>query len=760
MDSPIRSFAVRACSLGGAVLLLLVTKALPQAAPAVAPLDEKSSVVTLAPFEVLSDKGTKGYATANAMGATRINTPIADTPQTIVSLNQEFLRDVNPTNFADVLRFVSGISKTEGEYIGDVSIRGVTTQAIGFRDGIADSLNINTNTGITLPDPIEVERLEVIKGPAGVLYGSHGFGGVINRVSKRPLEQRRAELAGEYTAYSNSEGYYRTTLDATGPVDGRNKLLYRVIAGYQDGTNHTHGMFKKQTLVGTLEYRPWSATAVWLRVRRARDRIFAAQDLWTDSQRNMPFGYLPRNAYVGNFYADDQVDFGATTALEFGATQAFEVLGTTWNARLLGRRNDITQQRRTYISSGSIFFRNGVPLRVGNADMTTNNATWVQAAAAGFDDIRENILRRDIRSGDSLSSSLNLDITGEFDLGATRHRVLVYGGLSDDNTFLFRSRRAWTAARPSVFTRTELPPDSVLSPVSQTLAGEWNRTRTKRQNFAVQDNISLLDNRLILVGAMRYDHGSTGVIDYFTNTVLPNEATSNWTPTYGVVGKPIAGVSVFYNHSETFQPQGGVNSAGQRLRPLIGDNDEFGVKFDLLQSRLVLTGSYFDMSQENTFLRVIAPDGSFDFVQVPKSITKGYEIDLAAQATENLTLLVAYQWIDAKTQSGLAVRGVPQGTTYKAMAKYGFSSGALKGLSFGVSYEHINDRRAGDANNTYFLPGYDLVGGLISYQWRDWRFQANVENATDEWYVAGSTAQQFMRSGPPRYVKLGARYRF
>src|SRR5688500_1852658 len=155
----------------------------PSATPA-----KEDEPVKLAPFEVVTDKGTRGYGTTNALGATRINAPTADTPQSVVSLNQEFLKDIAPTNFADALRFVSGITKAEGEYIGDVTIRGITTQAIGFRDAIADSLNINTNTGITLPDPIEVERLEVIKGPAGVLYGSHGFGGVINRVSKRPLE--------------------------------------------------------------------------------------------------------------------------------------------------------------------------------------------------------------------------------------------------------------------------------------------------------------------------------------------------------------------------------------------------------------------------------------------------------------------------------------------------------------------------------------------------------------------------------------------
>ena len=170
--------------------------AFPQAtAAASAPANATSKdedTVKLAPFEVVTDKGTRGYGTTNALGATRINAPIADTPQSIVSLNQEFLKDVNPTNFSEALRFVSGVTNGAGaEYGGDVTIRGITTEAIGFRDSIRDRLSTSAAGLAALPDPIEVERLEVIKGPAGALYGSHGFGGVINRVSKRPLETTR-----------------------------------------------------------------------------------------------------------------------------------------------------------------------------------------------------------------------------------------------------------------------------------------------------------------------------------------------------------------------------------------------------------------------------------------------------------------------------------------------------------------------------------------------------------------------------------------
>lgn len=754
MTTPSRTHVRRRLLLAAALLASGLGSASRVAAQATPPavVTDNSEPVKLNPFTVTSDAGTRGYGTTNAMGGTRINTAISDTPQSVISLNQEFLKDINPTNFADALRFVSGITKVEGEYSGLVSIRGIQTGAVGFRDAIGD--NVTGVHGISLPDPIEMERLEVIKGPAGALYGSHGFGGVINRVSKRPLENRHSEVGVEYTHFDNSEGFYRGFLDTTGPIDAGKKVLYRFLAAYQDGTNHQHGTYDKQTFIGMLDWRVNENLTTWLRVRQSEDAIFNQQDLWTDSQRNMPFNDLPRDAYIGNYYGDDAVDSVEARGYEAGATYGFDLLNERWNARLLVRYNDGEDERRTYISSGSLFYRNGAPLMLGSAVMSTLNATWAQARAAGYDDIRENILRRDVRVGTSDTYSINFDLTGAFRLGPTKHTLLVYAGQSDGESFQRRSRENWIAEKPSVFTQTSLVPTQVLDGRPQTLANEWTTTETYRHNFAIQDNISLLDERLILLGAARYDSGTTRVFDNRINVRLPAEKANNWTPTYGIVGKPLSGLSLFYLHSETYQPQGGVNQAGERLKPLIGDNDEVGLKLDLLRSRVVLTGSYFDMQQENAFLKVIFPDGTFDLQQVPSSVTTGWEVDLAAQPTNNLTLLIAYQWLDARTQSGLAVRGVPQGGTYKAVAKYGFHEGPLKGLNLGATYEHINDSRAGDVTNSFYLPGYEVFGLFGTYQWNDWRLQVNMENVADEWYIAGATAQQFMRGGAPRHTKF------
>ena len=95
------------------------------------------------------------------------------------------------------------------------------------------------------------------------------------------------------------------------------------------------------------------------------------------------------------------------------------------------------------------------------------------------------------------------------------------------------------------------------------------------------------------------------------------------------------------------------------------------------------------------------------------------------------------------------------GGTIKGVVRYELPRKVAGGkLEFGISHEHINDSRSGDTNNSFFLPGYDLWGAFAIFQRNGWRLQVNVENLTDEWYVAGSSANLFMRSGPPLHTKF------
>lgn len=733
--------------------------------------DDDEAIVVLDPFEVMTDKGTKGYASSNALGGTRINTLLENTPMNITSLNQQVLEDLNPTSLGDAFRFVSGVSMAEGAYSGVVSIRGQQVGAIGNRDGLRESLD--SGHGTTLPDPIEVERLEVIKGPAGVLYGSHNFGGVLNRVSKRPLEESRTEIGTEYLTYGEGDDSYRLTLDSTGPVDDEKKVLYRVLVAEQRGDQHMHDTFDRSTYIGELRYRPSTDTNLWVRARYSDDHISTQQDLWTDVAFNMPFEYIPRRPFIGNYWQDDQVDSTLATNLEFGWTQQFEVGSQQFNLKVQANRAEVDGQRRTYISLGGLFYKGGAPLRnAGGTAMTTRNSTYAAAAALGLDDIRENINRRDIRNGHLENTGINIDLTTEFRLGPSLHRVLSYFSTGWGERFQRRFRESYVAAeRPSIYTRFSVDPTTILDGNPSTRANEWTMSESdplENWSWVIMDNARLFDDRLALVGGLRYTSTQGGKNTNFGTSAAPNTVVVEglpdevWTPTYGAVFKPAKGVSFFAQHSETYQPQGGLNQNGDLLDPLIGDNNELGLKLDLLDGALVSTVSYFDMVQENAPQKIIDNSGNFIFVDTDDIETKGWELDLAAAPVDGLTLMVALQDLDTvDIKTGRSIRSVPQGFTYKGMVSYRFQSeGRLGGLTLGANYEHINDSRWGDSGNNFQLPGYDLVGLFASYRFEDWKFQLNVDNLTDEWYVAGSTASLFMRSGLPRTVKFRVSHSF
>lgn len=180
--------------------------------------------VLLSSFEV-TETQDRGYASTNAVGGTRFNTAIVNIPQSVIVINQESIKDLGARSTLDVAQYVSGISSTAGPGRDVFNVRGyqidVTT------DGLPDSSP--TAQGITSPFDM-VERIEVIKGPAAVLYGSTSPGGNVNRVTKKPMFRN----AGTLTSTVGEGGLYSGAFDVnrTGAV-GSNDVAVRVMGSFE-----------------------------------------------------------------------------------------------------------------------------------------------------------------------------------------------------------------------------------------------------------------------------------------------------------------------------------------------------------------------------------------------------------------------------------------------------------------------------------------------------------------------------------------------
>jgi outer membrane receptor protein involved in Fe transport len=288
-----------------------------------------------------------------------------------------------------------------------------------------------------------------------------------------------------------------------------------------------------------------------------------------------------------------------------------------------------------------------------------------------------------------------------------------------------------------------------LATVRNTMPTQFNpfNGHSEASGFAggFQDNISILDERVIGVVGARYDNVRSTTYTFHSAQSIAqrkfvadpastrNITNQEWTFKYGLVGKPVRGTSIFGQIGQTYIPVNSLNTAGVKNPNQEGEIRELGVKLDLLGSRLVATASVFEMELTNVLVSVPNPPelgGGLVSVPAGKQKTDGFEIDLAWEPTPGLNLSLGYSDLTSTNEAGRSFRGVPIDATWSAMAKYGFRQGQLKGLFVGASWKH-NGTSAGDANNTFFLDQSDVFDGFVGFGRGRWSAQLNVFNLTN-----------------------------
>jgi iron complex outermembrane recepter protein len=211
------------------LLLAGLPPVLAQQAPSSPTTNSDEKVVVLSPFEVRS--GEEGYGSASSTGASRIAVPITDLSTSVVTINEKLIDDLVAVSADETLNLVGGVNayaETQSQDTNRFSLRGYTSST-AQRDGFTDVL-YGSFGGFNYTF---VERMEVLKGPNGILYGESSPGGILNLVSKRPLPKPRTRIS----LMAGSDAFYRTDLDTSGFFDAKEKFGYRVSTSlmYRDG---------------------------------------------------------------------------------------------------------------------------------------------------------------------------------------------------------------------------------------------------------------------------------------------------------------------------------------------------------------------------------------------------------------------------------------------------------------------------------------------------------------------------------------------
>lgn len=686
--------------------------------------------LVLSSFEV-TETQDRGYASTNAVGGTRFNTAIVNIPQSVIVINQEFIKDLGARSTLDVAQYVSGISSTAGPGRDVFNVRGyqidVTT------DGLPDSSP--TAQGITSPFDM-VERIEVIKGPAAVLYGSTSPGGNVNRVTKKPMFRN----AGTLTSTVGEGGLYAGAFDVnrTGAV-GSNDVAVRVMGSFEH--------FDKY--IGFTDSNSYFISPAFA-VRFAPRTVLSVIPYYLDRNAGKKFGQLFQ---FRPFDATGRFSFELPRDIDWGggyAREKFVVrrLYTTLDHQI----SDNWSMRFSALGKTHNEYNNDIIPRDLLPDNRTMQRTWR------------------IITTQSDYKVLAFDSLVDWELGATKNKTLFLAQWrKSEVTAQTETGRKLSGQQTSIgengnATFSNLPLIDVFNPNPADLAARPDTTFISGSTLgegevlalSLQHQIELFDGKVVANAGVRYDDTESSGRNVLTGVASVPGENDHYTYRAGVVYRPINGLSLFYNYSETFSPIFARNPDGTGFKPTEGVTDEIGIKTDLMEGRISGTISAFKIVNRN--LRVISNDpllaSAGFFSQRAKDELEGVEFDFHFNVVENLQLMASFSNISTKTDNNRRVRNIADQTWAL------FGSYKIDAWTVGAGVRYKGDH-PGDAGNVFFIPAVTVGDAFISYRYSDKLiFHLNANNVTDKYYVDSSINRNLLFAGPERRIRLTATYSF
>lgn len=639
-----------------------------------------------------------------------------DIPQALQVINKDLFADQGARDATDIYRNISGVSF--------FSYAGVTFRGFRQDQSFYDGMRGNPFIGFSVPQLFNIERVEVLKGPAGLFFGPGSPGGIINYVSKVPDTKTAMRLVATGGNYDRRG----VSAEATGPVDDNGIVTYR-LGGFYEAMNPYRVNTKNVSLIGD--------GGVAIRTNESGKLTLQATVYDNDLQANRLRGVLTDNA--GNFLTD--IRWNANEPTDF-----------------LHLKSHAYQARYATAIGDAVAFDAGV--RYFKAT-ETQQYHEPRGFVAGSTDLVAREFRDQIRDVDGLSFAANL--TARLNLLGVEHKVQT-GADWYDETSVLNSR----------ILRAGVTPLSLSNPVYTNSARDVARaallpftvtdTRTKRKGAYLQDQISLTD-RVMLVGGVRYDKFEDGVVG---NRFYTDDDVTFRT---GAIFKPRKDVSVYVSWSQSFEPQSASSQtvdAGGPFAPVTGDQFEGGVKTDLFDGRLQANFAAYRIVRKNILQAdpSLPPVNGQDQLRPIGEVTsKGLEFDLSTDITANWVALVNYGYNDTKitgTITGQAItNAVGDRFANAPKHKLGFWTRhqvPAIDAAFAVGGEYVSRRisLSGQGVKPYTIFDASITKGLGFAE-----LMLRVDNIFDKVYAAsGFSAQSGHFPGEPRTFLAELRFSF
>lgn len=649
-----------------------------------------------------------------------------ENPQAYTSINQSLMKEQITTDLSEVIRNVPGMVKMQGSPgrgSGDgsfyYSLRGFPTKV-----SMVDGVPATTNGEI---DPADVERIEVIKGPSGTLYGGTvtSFGGLINIVTKKP----RDYFGGEVSYTMGSFNLNRLTADVHGPVTSDRKTLFRLNAAYQYQNGFRDAEFRKSFFAApSFSYQ-------------VNDRLMFSlgAQIYNYEGTNTPIIFLSRTR-----------PFFAKTPKE---------LGFDWNRSY--SNNDMTLKAPATNVKGEVNYR----ISDNWTSQTSISRNFRKTEGLyQYQFIRGNtsdaLLERNVQFNNSEASSTSIqqNFNGTFQIGRIKNKLLI--GLDYFNQSLRNNHSP--IVKFDTINGQDLESDYGF--ISRELAtariqqSKGNMVRTYSSNNvygAYVSDVVYLTDRWTTMLSLRVDHfNSRGQLNLNTNVRSGEYEQTALSPKFGMVYQVLKDrLSAYANYMNGFSNVAPVDNKGLEgytdiMKPQLANQWEAGVKTNFWNNRFNFTASYYDITVNNMMRDIQVTEGGKDYnitIQDGEQRSKGLEFEMITNPVRGLNVMTGYTYNDSKFQkaedavNGRRPSSAGPAHVFNSWISYVFQTKALHGIGLGVGVNRVGEQITVDhaATGQFIFPAYTLVNASVSFEREKYRFGVRMNNLTNTEYFAG-----------------------
>jgi len=671
--------------------------------------------------------GMDGYRAVSGNSASKMNVRTEEIPQSMSSIGAEQIRDQSASSVAEAVRYSAGVRPLDfGTTDDDISVRGFYLTGTGlYRDG----MRLIQNGFMTNIEPYGLERMDIVHGPASVLYGQAAPGGLLNAVTKRPTVDMRQEVGIEAGSHNRKQ----LTLDIGGALNNDASLLGRLTVLHRESDTQWDFLNNDRTYI--------APALTW----RGRDTSMTVMAQYQDDRTGFIIPYYritpsgPANENI-NVNGPDSGHQKRSHSIGYAFEHRFnDLFSFRQNFRYLDGENTRREMRNRGLGADQ---RSITRLAMYRPD---SEETWVIDNQLEINTKTDNFSYQGVVGVDYYRSRLNLMI----------HSL-----------------------NGAVLPVDMINPVYVVPNWNDNFLSDATIARTEQTGIYSQNQFKFADRWVLSVGG-RYDSAKTHSAYSIRATSAAPFTTTNhqrnddaFTGRLGAVYLGANGLSPYISYSTAFQPTLTTTTTrdvnGSEFKPEKGKQVEAGIRYIPVHGNYSLSAAIFELTKSN--VRTPSNIVLNREVQTGEIRTRGLELQGNGRLTSTLSVIGAYTYLDAEiTKDNEAVKlGKRPGNTPKHVASI-WGKYKKDAIELGVGARYIS-ATAGDVyvDNDGRTPrndGYTLLDAMAGYEFdRNWRLALNVTNLLDKTYTTQCTVMRFGDAfcaiGYERNIRLNLSYRF